>query len=123
VREEGILGAVNHERRSAYISESLRPAIAVINDRGIGRSIRIVADGSAGIAEVVANDESGAGRETLAELVFPREHRVAHQEDRRVGGTTEAARHGRTGSVAGRSILEAKPHLRHPLQANPYLIT
>jgi hypothetical protein len=57
--------------------------------QGIGRSIRIVADGPAGIADVVANDESGAGRETLAELILPREHRVAHQEDRRVGGITK----------------------------------
>ncbi len=39
VREEGILGAVNHERRSAYLSESFPPAIAVINDGEAAREL------------------------------------------------------------------------------------
>ena len=39
VREEGILGTVNHERRSAYLSESLPPAIAVINDSEAAREL------------------------------------------------------------------------------------
>jgi hypothetical protein len=51
-----------------------------------------VADRSAGITVVVANDESRGGREALAELLLPEKHRAARSHDEKdscVGGITE----------------------------------
>lgn len=56
------------------------------------RSTRLVADRSAGVAVVVADDESGGSGETLAELILPPVHRSGRsvdKEDRRVGGVAE----------------------------------
>jgi hypothetical protein len=58
----------------------------------VRRRTRLIADRSAGVAVVVVNDEPGAGRETLAELVLPPEHRSGRsvdEEDRGVSGIAE----------------------------------
>jgi hypothetical protein len=55
-------------------------------------STRLIADRSAGIAVVVADDESAGSGETLAELILPPVHRSGRsvdKEDRRVGGVAE----------------------------------
>src|SRR5919107_5448446 len=51
--------------------------------QGVGCGTRLVADRSAGVAVVVADDEPGAGHETLAEAVLPPVHRgcPSHDED------------------------------------------
>jgi hypothetical protein len=57
----------------------------------VGRGAWLVAR-SAGVAVVVADDEPGPGRETLAELVLPPVHRGSRpgdEEDRGVGSITE----------------------------------
>src|SRR5215210_7236699 len=59
---------------------------------GVWRSTRLVADRSAGIPVVVADEESGACRETLTELLLPREQRGGRsvdKQDRGVGGIAE----------------------------------
>src|ERR687898_243443 len=54
--------------------------------QGVGRSTRLVADRSAGVAVVVADDEPGAGRQTLAEAVLPPVHRGCPSHDEEDGG-------------------------------------
>src|ERR687890_340351 len=54
--------------------------------QGVGRSTRLVADRSAGVAVVVADDEPGAGHETLAEAVLPPVHRGCPSHDEEDGG-------------------------------------
>src|SRR5215211_5957360 len=55
--------------------------------QGVGRSTRLVADRSAGVAVVVADDEPGAGHETLAEAVLPPVHRGCPSHDEEDGGS------------------------------------
>src|SRR5215216_6358940 len=60
--------------------------------QGVGRSTRLVADRSAGVAVVVADDKPGADHETLAEPVLPPVHRgcPSHdEEDGEVGPIAE----------------------------------
>src|SRR5215211_6598194 len=60
--------------------------------QGVGRSTRLVADRSAGVAVVVADNEPGAGHQSLAEVVLPPVHRgcPSHdEEDGRVGPIAE----------------------------------
>src|SRR5919107_4578015 len=54
--------------------------------QGVGCGTRLVADRSAGVAVVVANDEPGAGHETLAEPVLPPVHRGCPSHDEDDGG-------------------------------------
>src|SRR5215203_6509696 len=54
--------------------------------QGVGRSTRLVADRLAGVAVVIADDESGAGHETLAEPILPPVHRGCPSHDEEDGG-------------------------------------
>src|SRR5215211_3552636 len=54
--------------------------------QGVGRSTRLVADRSARVAVVVADDEPGAGHETLAEPLLPPVHRGCPSHDEEDGG-------------------------------------
>src|SRR5687767_8069508 len=54
--------------------------------QGVGRSTRLVADRPAGVAVIVADDEPGAGHETLAEAVLPPVHRRCSSHDEEDGG-------------------------------------
>src|SRR5215211_5058315 len=54
--------------------------------QGVGRSTRLVADRSARVAVVVADDEPRAGHETLAEAVLPPIHRGCPSHDEEDGG-------------------------------------
>ncbi len=52
---------------------------------GLGVSGR----GPSGVAQVVADDEPAQGPKACAQVVVPGEHRVAHQQDRRVSRVAE----------------------------------
>src|ERR687890_84326 len=54
--------------------------------QGVGRSTRLVADRSAGVAVVVADDEPGAGHQSLAEALLPPVHRGCPSHDEEDGG-------------------------------------
>src|SRR5215212_2199408 len=78
----------------ALQAEGIEQADGVLGQvaQGIGRSTRLVADRSAGVAVVVADDEAGAGHQSLAEPVLPPVHRgcPSHdEEDRGIGGISE----------------------------------
>src|SRR5215213_11301769 len=55
--------------------------------QGVGRSTRLVADRSAGVAVVVADDEPGSGHQSLAEPVLPPVHRGCPSHDEEDGGS------------------------------------
>jgi hypothetical protein len=60
--------------------------------QGVRRRARHVQRRAAGVTAVVADDEARAGRESRAQLLVPREHRVArpvNEHDRRGGGIAE----------------------------------
>jgi hypothetical protein len=57
--------------------------------QGVLRVVRIHRRGATGVTQLVADHEPRVRGEAPAELVLPGEHRVADQEDRRVGGVAE----------------------------------
>src|SRR5215218_7990523 len=72
----------------ALQAEGIEQADGVLGQvaQGVGRSTRLVADRSAGVAVVVADDEPGSGRETLAEALLPPVHRGCPSHDEEGGG-------------------------------------
>jgi len=57
--------------------------------QGVPRVVRIDGHGPTGVPQVVPHHQSPAGSQPVAELVRPREHRVADQEDGRVRAVPE----------------------------------
>src|SRR5215208_2949296 len=72
----------------ALQAEGIEQADGVLGQvaQGVGRSTRLVADRSASVAVVVANDEPRSGRETLAEALLPPVHRGCPSHDEEDGG-------------------------------------
>src|ERR687898_1902520 len=72
----------------ALQAEGVEQAQGVLSQvtQGVGRTTRLVADRSAGVAVVVADDEPGAARQTLAEPVLPPVHRGCPSHDKEDGG-------------------------------------